>query len=145
MGTGFHAESFRANYLDVTRTHVGLISGIGNCLSSVSAMLAPFVVGTIVKQYSGSSSSSSSSSEFVVNSGSRFFFFFGTSIFFFVYGSMWSDIRNPHRRCCPSSTFLLTAAAAATSAVVAAPCGFGRPDKGIHLTSTKKADTIDLW
>jgi len=38
----------------------------------------------------------------------------------------------------------VAAATAATSAVVAALFGFGRPDKGIHLTSTKKADTIDL-
>ena len=30
-GTGFHAEGFRANYLDVTRAHVGLVSGVGNC------------------------------------------------------------------------------------------------------------------
>jgi sugar phosphate permease len=52
-GTGFHAESFRANYLDVTQQHVGLVSGVGNCLSSVSAMLAPFVVGKIIKRTSG--------------------------------------------------------------------------------------------
>merc|ERR1712014_380412 len=44
-GTGFHAESFRANYLDVTVDRVGLVSGMGNCLSSVSAMIAPVVVG----------------------------------------------------------------------------------------------------
>jgi len=52
-GTGFHAESFRANYLDVTQTHVGLVSGVGNCLSSVSAMCAPFVVGRIVRIHHG--------------------------------------------------------------------------------------------
>ena len=52
-GTGFHAESFRANYLDVTEKHVGLVSGVGNCLSSVSAMLAPFIVGTILRRTSG--------------------------------------------------------------------------------------------
>jgi len=51
MGTGFHSESFRANYLDVTTDNVGLISGIGNCLSSVSAMIAPFIVGKIIKKY----------------------------------------------------------------------------------------------
>jgi len=67
MGTGFHAESFRANYLDVTRTHVGLVSGIGNCLSSVSAMMAPFVVGTIVKKYSSTSSSATSRSTVALN------------------------------------------------------------------------------
>lgn len=52
-GTGLHAESFRANYLDVTEKHVGLVSGVGNCLSSVSAMLAPFVVGSILRRTSG--------------------------------------------------------------------------------------------
>jgi len=52
-GTGFHAESFRANYLDVTQQHVALVSGVGNCLSSVSAMLAPFVVGKIIRMTSG--------------------------------------------------------------------------------------------
>ena len=52
-GTGFHAESFRANYLDVTQQYVGLVSGVGNCLSSVSAMLAPFVVGMLVRKSSG--------------------------------------------------------------------------------------------
>ena len=49
-GTGFHAEGFRANYLDVTRTHVGLVSGVGNCLSSVAAMAAPFIVGALVSR-----------------------------------------------------------------------------------------------
>ena len=53
VGSGFHAESFRANYLDVTRQHVGLVSGVGNCLSSVAAMLAPFVVGAIVQRNAG--------------------------------------------------------------------------------------------
>lgn len=53
VGSGFHAESFRANYLDVTRQYVGLVSGVGNCLSSVAAVLAPFVVGTIVQRNSG--------------------------------------------------------------------------------------------
>lgn len=48
-GTGFHAESFRANYLDVTEKYVGLVSGVGNCLSSVSAMVAPFAVGKIIE------------------------------------------------------------------------------------------------
>jgi len=52
-GTGFHAESFRANYLDVTEKHVGLVSGVGNCLSSVSAMCSPFVVGKIIKMTRG--------------------------------------------------------------------------------------------
>lgn len=52
-GTGFHAESFRANYLDVTKEHVGLVSGVGNCLSSLSAMLAPFIVGAILRKTSG--------------------------------------------------------------------------------------------
>ena len=52
-GTGFHAESFRANYLDVTQQYVGLVSGVGNCLSSVSAMLAPFVVGMLIRKSSG--------------------------------------------------------------------------------------------
>jgi len=52
-GTGFHAESFRANYLDVTQKHVGLVSGVGNCMSSISAMVAPFVVGRIIKMTSG--------------------------------------------------------------------------------------------
>ena len=55
MGTGFHSESFRANYLDVTTENVGLISGIGNCLSSVSAMMAPFLVGKIIQKYSSGS------------------------------------------------------------------------------------------
>ena len=57
VGTGFHAESFRANYLDVTRKHVGLVSGVGNCLSSVSAVLAPFVVGKLIQKNSGDWSS----------------------------------------------------------------------------------------
>jgi sugar phosphate permease len=52
-GTGFHAESFRANYLDVTQQYVGLVSGVGNCLSSVSAMLAPFVVGKLISKTAG--------------------------------------------------------------------------------------------
>jgi len=52
-GTGFHAESFRANYLDVTREYVGLVSGVGNCLSSFSAMLAPFAVGRIIRKSAG--------------------------------------------------------------------------------------------
>lgn len=56
-GTGFHAESFRANYLDVTRTHVGLVSGVGNCLSSLSAVLSPFVVGALIQKNSGDWSS----------------------------------------------------------------------------------------
>ncbi len=47
-GTGLHAEGFRANYLDVTRAHVGLVSGVGNCLSSVAAMVAPIIVGALV-------------------------------------------------------------------------------------------------
>ena len=50
-GTGFHAEGFRANYLDVTRAHVGLVSGLGNCLSSVAAMIAPLIVGSLVQLY----------------------------------------------------------------------------------------------
>ena len=58
MGTGFHSESFRANYLDVTTDNVGLISGIGNCLSSVSAMIAPFVVGAIIKNYTNTNTNS---------------------------------------------------------------------------------------
>ncbi len=53
VGSGFHAESFRANYLDVTRQHVGLVAGVGNSLSSVAAVLAPFVVGTIVQRNAG--------------------------------------------------------------------------------------------
>lgn len=61
MGTGFHAESFRANYLDVTKEHIGLISGIGNCLSSVSAMLGPYCVGTIIHRYSSGGSGTRSS------------------------------------------------------------------------------------
>ena len=48
-GTGLHAEGFRANYLDVTRAHVGLVSGVGNCLSSVAAMFAPLIVGALVQ------------------------------------------------------------------------------------------------
>ena len=48
--TGLHAEGFRANYLDVTRTHVGVVSGVGNCLSSVAAMVAPFIVGALVSR-----------------------------------------------------------------------------------------------
>lgn len=52
-GTGFHAESFRANYLDVTNKYVGLVSGVGNCLSSISAMFAPFIVGGILRKTSG--------------------------------------------------------------------------------------------
>jgi MFS family permease len=52
-GTGFHAESFRANYLDVTHEYVGLVSGVGNCLSSFSAMLAPFAVGRIIRKSAG--------------------------------------------------------------------------------------------
>jgi len=48
-GTGLHAEGFRANYLDVTRLHVGLVSGVGNCLSSVAAMFAPLIVGALVQ------------------------------------------------------------------------------------------------
>ncbi|OEU09170.1 MFS general substrate transporter [Fragilariopsis cylindrus CCMP1102] len=58
MGTGFHSESFRANYLDVTTENVGLISGIGNCLSSVSAMMAPFLVGKIIQKYSSGNNGS---------------------------------------------------------------------------------------
>lgn len=50
-GTGFHAEGFRANYLDVTRAHVGLVSGVGNCLSSVAAMAAPLIVGQLVAAF----------------------------------------------------------------------------------------------
>ena len=50
-GTGFHAEGFRANYLDVTREHVGLVSGVGNCLSSVAAMVAPLIVGSLVEAF----------------------------------------------------------------------------------------------
>jgi sugar phosphate permease len=52
-GTGFHAEGFRANYLDVTDKHVGLISGMGNCLSSVAAMGAPLIVGALVQSHDG--------------------------------------------------------------------------------------------
>ena len=52
-GTGFHAEGFRANYLDVTRAHVGAVSGMGNCLSSVAAMGAPLIVGSMVQAYDG--------------------------------------------------------------------------------------------
>ena len=52
-GTGFHAEGFRANYLDVTREHVGLVSGVGNCLSSVAAMGAPLLVGGMVQANGG--------------------------------------------------------------------------------------------
>ena len=48
IGTSFHAEGFRANYLDVTRAHVGLVSGVGNCLSSVAALVAPLIVGALV-------------------------------------------------------------------------------------------------
>ena len=43
-------RAVRANYLDVTRTHVGLVSGVGNCLSSVAAMAAPFIVGALVSR-----------------------------------------------------------------------------------------------
>jgi len=53
IGTGFHAEGFRANYLDVTRAHVGLVSGVGNCLSSVAAMGAPLIVGAMVQAADG--------------------------------------------------------------------------------------------
>ena len=44
------SRAVRANYLDVTRTHVGLVSGVGNCLSSVAAMAAPFIVGALVSR-----------------------------------------------------------------------------------------------
>ncbi len=56
-GTGFHAESFRANYLDVTRKYVGIVSGVGNCLSSLSAVISPFAVGALIQSNSGDWSS----------------------------------------------------------------------------------------
>ena len=46
-------QGFRANYLDVTAKHVGLVSGVGNCLSSVAAMVAPLLVGQMVQQSGG--------------------------------------------------------------------------------------------
>jgi len=50
-GTGLHAEGFRANYLDVTSLHVGAVSSLGNCISSVAAMCAPLLVGELVSRY----------------------------------------------------------------------------------------------
>ena len=49
FSTGLHAEGFRANYLEVTRAHVGIVSAVGNCLSSVASMAAPLLVGNLVQ------------------------------------------------------------------------------------------------
>uniref|UniRef100_A0A7S0NPP2 Major facilitator superfamily (MFS) profile domain-containing protein n=1 Tax=Calcidiscus leptoporus TaxID=127549 RepID=A0A7S0NPP2_9EUKA len=49
--TGLHAEGFRANYLDVTRAHVGLVSSVGNAISSLAAMAAPLIVSNLVTHY----------------------------------------------------------------------------------------------
>ena len=42
---------FRANYLDVTREHVGAVSAVGNSLSSVAGMVAPHVVSGLIERF----------------------------------------------------------------------------------------------
>ena len=54
MGTGLHAEGFRANYLDVTHAHLGLVSGVGNLIGSAAAMAAPLGVGAVLHVSGGS-------------------------------------------------------------------------------------------
>ena len=44
-------RAVRANYLDVTNAHVGLVSAVGNCLSSLAAMLAPLLVSALLERY----------------------------------------------------------------------------------------------
>lgn len=48
-----HPSGFKANYMDVTRTHGGTVSGIGNTIASVASSVGPLMVSQ-VRMASGS-------------------------------------------------------------------------------------------
>lgn len=48
---GFHPSGFKANYLDLTRTHSGLLSGLGNTVASVGSWVGPLAVGNMLHQH----------------------------------------------------------------------------------------------
>eukprot|EP00755_Sulcionema_specki_P008914 Sspe_Gene.6113::Locus_2048_Transcript_1_1_Confidence_1.000_Length_1217::g.6113::m.6113 len=49
---GLCPSGFKANYLDITVKYVGVVSGIGNTLGTVSSYLGPLLVGYILEKYS---------------------------------------------------------------------------------------------
>eukprot|EP01061_Rhynchopus_euleeides_P047915 TRINITY_DN991_c0_g1_i4.p1 TRINITY_DN991_c0_g1~~TRINITY_DN991_c0_g1_i4.p1 ORF type:complete len:430 (+),score=141.71 TRINITY_DN991_c0_g1_i4:232-1521(+) len=48
---GLSPSGFKANYLDVTVTYTGAVSGIGNTLGTVSSYVGPQIVSYILKEY----------------------------------------------------------------------------------------------
>lgn len=51
FGYGLAPAGFKSNYLDVTVKHVGLVSGIGNSLGTVSSYGGPLIIAFILQTY----------------------------------------------------------------------------------------------
>merc|ERR1712008_233033 len=58
---GLHPSGFKANYMDVTTTQSGVVSGIGNTIASIASSLGPLVVARQRLQSGGSWDSAFSS------------------------------------------------------------------------------------
>uniref|UniRef100_A0A7S0ALW2 Major facilitator superfamily (MFS) profile domain-containing protein n=1 Tax=Pyrodinium bahamense TaxID=73915 RepID=A0A7S0ALW2_9DINO len=44
---GLHPSGFKANYMDVTREHGGVVSGVGNTVASVASSIGPLLVSQV--------------------------------------------------------------------------------------------------
>lgn len=50
---GLHSCGFKANYLDLTSAHSGVLAGVGNTLASVSSAFGPMITSSILAETPG--------------------------------------------------------------------------------------------
>lgn len=51
--SGFHACGLKANYLDLTRAHSGILAGVGNTLASLGSAAGPVITSSVLASYPG--------------------------------------------------------------------------------------------
>jgi len=51
--SGFHACGLKANYLDLTTAHSGLLAGVGNTLASLSSAAGPVITSAVLASHPG--------------------------------------------------------------------------------------------